>query len=37
VSRVLGKAWPTIQAVAISTAVVISAVAIPALIMYVAV
>ena len=37
VIKVLGEAWPVIQAMVISTAVVIGAVAIPALIMYVAV
>jgi len=37
VSRVLINVWPTIQALVVSTAVVVSAVAIPALIMYAAV
>ena len=36
-SKALVNAWPDIQAVAISVAVVVSAVALPALIMYVAV
>jgi len=36
-SKVLGAAWPTIQALVISTAVVVAAVAIPALIVYAAV
>ncbi len=36
-SKVLGKAWPAVQALVISTAVVVAAVAIPALIMYAAV
>ena len=32
--KVMGNAWPTIQALIVSTAIVVGAVAIPALIMY---
>jgi len=35
-SKVLVKAWPDIQAAALSTAIVVSAVVLPALIMYMA-
>lgn len=36
-SRVLVRAWPAIQALVISTVIVVAAVAVPALIMYAAV